>query len=71
VTVTRTIHFTDSGETREVTRACKVCGLTQEDLDDSPFQLVVSPQGVAHYTDCYGKTECGKDATRDGWWWPW
>ncbi len=45
-------------------------GLKQEDLDDSPFELVVSPQGVAHHANEYGDTDCGKDATGNGWWWP-
>lgn len=30
---------------------------------------VVSPNGVAHRGGMDGETECGSDATGDGWWW--
>ena len=68
--VVRTVYFTDTGDELVVTAACKVCKLTQADLASTPFDLVVSPRGMAHLTDEYGDTDCGKDATRVGWWWP-
>lgn len=61
---------------RTVKRGCLRCGVSDDSLRRCEF--VLSPGGVAHYTrsawdvwaDNSGNTACGKDATRDGWWWP-
>jgi hypothetical protein len=60
----------DKPERRAVTKCCEVCGVTEEDV--RAFEILVSPQGVAHFSDedGTGDTKCGKDATRDAWWWP-
>lgn len=57
-------------ETRDVTKCCRNCGVTEEDVRSR--EVIVSPQGVAHFPDRYGSgdTQCGHDATRDAWWWP-
>lgn len=60
----------DEREQRDVTACCQVCGVTEEDV--RAYEVLVSPQGVAHFSDDHGSgdTKCGKDATRDAWWWP-
>jgi hypothetical protein len=60
----------DNPEYRDVIACCRVCGVTDEDV--RAYEVLVSPQGVAHFSDEYGTgdTKCGKDATRDAWWWP-
>ncbi len=69
-----TVHFTewydddDPPPPRDVTKCCRVCGVTEEDVRSREF--VVSPQGVAHFAAETGDTECGHDATRELWWWP-
>lgn len=53
-----------------VRRACKRCSTTEADIESG--YVIVSPSGIAHHADwneC-GRTECGKDATDDAWWWP-
>jgi hypothetical protein len=62
-----TVYFLDSGARLEIRSGCKVCGVAQEHIET--HDIVVSPGGIAHYTDEYGDTGCGKDATRNGWWW--
>jgi hypothetical protein len=58
--------FEPEGDQLVVARACKVCvGASVEN------PRVVSPAGVAHMANDYGDTDCGKNATRDGWWWAW
>ena len=65
------VYLEESCDRREVKKPCRgACRLAERDLLAQPFQLVVSPSGVAHLTNEYGDTDCGKDATRDGWWWP-
>jgi len=49
-------------------RACKVCKPDPEEIDRG--WVVISPNGVCHHGRDDGDTECGKDATGDGWWWP-
>ena len=54
----------------KVKRACKKCKAAA-----GPRHLsIVSPTGLAHLPRVYGGgsgvTECGIDATGDGWWWP-
>jgi len=53
----------DPERSRIVRRACKIC---QGDISDP---AIVSPRGVAHESEGYGITICGKDATRPDWWW--
>lgn len=50
-------------ETRKVLRGCKICG---GDISDP---AIVSVAGVAHESEGYGITVCGKDATGPEWWW--
>ena len=64
----RMVYFIDSEDQLLIKRGCRVCGVTQTEIHS--HQIIVSPLGVAHHGDEYGKTVCGKDATRDGWWWP-
>ncbi len=55
----------------EIVGRCKVCRVTTEDVDAN--KVVVSPAGVAHFTEdhtCAEFTACGKDATGEFWWWP-
>lgn len=52
----------------EVERACSICGPTDEEI--LAGHVVVSPTGVAHHGTDWGKTDCGKDATGEHWWWP-
>lgn len=68
--MTRVLRWIDSDAQMIVAKACRGCRLTQADIAKEPFQLVVSPAGVAHHANDYGDTDCGHDATRDGWWWP-
>ena len=49
-------------------RLCELCKVTREDHDNN--KVIVSPRGMAHFGADYGRTECGKDATGDKWWWP-
>lgn len=60
----RTVRFEETGEQRVVTRSCLICHIEAED------EFVVSPGGLAHAANEFGDTDCGLDATRDGWWWP-
>lgn len=63
------VVFEETGERREVKGGCFVCKVTPEDV--RAFSVIVSPTGIAHHSrDGYGDTVCGKDATRNGWWWP-
>jgi hypothetical protein len=62
-----TVYFLDSGDQLHIHRGCKVCGVSQQEIEK--YEIVVSPRGIAHHSDEYGDTDCGKDATRDGWWW--
>lgn len=74
----RTVYFTawlDKDEQippRDVVGVCHgACDLREMDVRDVDyFNYVVSPQGIAHLANEYGDTDCGHDATRDGWWWP-
>lgn len=51
-----------------VTRPCMRCYPRGEALDGIEIRLV-SPSGLVHHGADYGETECGHDATGDGWWW--
>jgi hypothetical protein len=52
---------------RKVLSCCRVCfGGRRVGLDQV---MCVSPQGVAHESDDYGVTVCGKDGTGTDWWW--
>lgn len=57
------VIYEETGEEREVVRACKVC---RADIGDP---VIVSKNGVAHESEGYGMTCCGKDATGPNWWW--
>lgn len=50
----------------KVKRACGRCDPDWN--DDFTKRVVVSPDGVAHFAQSDGTTECGIDATRDDWW---
>lgn len=63
-----TVYFIDSGDELNIRRGCKVCRVTQVSIASQ--QVVVSPAGIAHHGNDYGETNCGKDATGYGWWWP-
>lgn len=52
----------------DINSGCFRCGVTNASIDNN--RVVVSPTGKAHYGRDYGDTECGIDATGDGWWWP-
>ena len=65
MTFPTTVWFEETGEERTVERSCLRC---QVDADDPWF--VVSPAGIAHHGAANGHTDCGIDATGDGWWWP-
>lgn len=65
----RVVWFENTGEEREVTSGCFRCGVSHDDLDGLR-EVVVSPSGKAHFGAEYGLTQCGIDATADGWWWP-
>lgn len=54
----------------EVMRACSICGPTDDEI--LAGRVIVSPNGVAHHSDNDGdgRTDCGKDATGEHWWWP-
>lgn len=59
-----TVYWEDSPDRRRVVRrGCKIC---KGDISDP---AIVSPSGVAHESEGYGITICGKDATRFDWWW--
>lgn len=60
--------MTDEVPMPEVRRGCVLCKVTDEEL--LAGYVVVSPTGIAHHGTDDGETECGKDATGDGWWWP-
>lgn len=63
----RTVWFGDAEYApREVVADCKVCLAGHEVYGCG----VVSPTGIAHIGMDGGDTKCGKDATRDAWWWP-
>jgi hypothetical protein len=49
----------------EIKSGCFICK-----VEPGNRQVIVSPTGKSHHTKGYGMTECGKDATGDGWWWP-
>lgn len=66
----RVLRWIDSEDTLVVADGCKVCRITQADVLRDPFNYVVSAAGIAHHANEYGDTDCGKDATREGWWWP-
>lgn len=66
-----TVYFEETGEEREVVSMCKLCArvdpsFAYESIADVP---IVSPSGVGHHSSGYGVTDCGKDATGEGWWW--
>ena len=54
----------------KVRRGCRRCGVTLRDIASG--YVVVSSSGIAHHgsEDFGGQTQCGIDATGDGWWWP-
>jgi len=60
-------HYADEVPMPEVTSGCYVCRVTAADVRRGV--VVVSPTGKAHHGNG-GVTNCGKDATGDGWWWP-
>ncbi len=61
----RVVVFEPEGDQLVVAKACRVCRAA---IDHA---RVVSPAGVAHHANDWGDTDCGKNATRDGWWWAW
>lgn len=70
--VSGVIIFEETGETRKVTGYCRVCARSFDYENESDYRLV-SPTGLAHVqSTARGSTDtaCGKDAARDGWWWP-
>ncbi len=53
----------------DVKRGCLRCKVTDGDIKRG--FVVVSPAGIAHHSDnSGGYTDCGADATGDGWFWP-
>jgi len=67
----RVLRWIDSDDELMVAAPCRgACRVSQADVRAEPFRLVVSPSGIAHHSNEYGDTDCGHDATRDGWWWP-
>jgi len=65
------VIFDETGEERTVRgvcRRCYRCGELVSELSVAELQ-VVSPMGIAHYANEYGDTDCGRNATREGWWW--
>jgi len=59
-----TVYWEEEPErSRKVTRGCKVCG------GDISHPMIVSPSGMAHESEGYGVTVCGRDATGPEWWW--
>ena len=62
------VYFEETGERRGVLRGCLLCGVTEENIRANEF--ILSPSGVAHSTDGYENTTCGKDGTGEKWWWP-
>jgi hypothetical protein len=61
------VIFEETGERREVRRACRLC--FPRGVTDVRDVSLVSPAGCAHEGADYGCTQCGTDATGDGWWW--
>ena len=52
-----------------VKRVCKRCPITPRELERG--YVLVSPNGTAHSAGWKeGLTDCGLDATGDGWLWP-
>ena len=51
-----------------VVKTCSRCYPGGEQVPDIEPRLV-SPSGVVHESTGYGVTDCGHDATGDGWWW--
>ncbi len=57
------VVYEETGEEREVTGYCRVCGASpSEDV------MLVSPQGIAHHA-AGDTTDCGHNATGLDWWW--
>lgn len=54
---------------RVVLRGCPVCGRREHPINDLSDVMIVSPRGVAHHSDGWGVTICGRDATGENWWW--
>lgn len=61
--------MTDETPMPDVKRGCAVCRVTDDEILLSGH-VIVSPRGIAHAGQDDGDTECGKDTTGDGWWWP-
>ncbi len=63
------VYDVDTGELRAVASRCSVCKVTTDDVRMACF--VLSPSGKAHHVSFERDTDtaCGKDATREGWWW--
>jgi len=57
----------EPGRTREVVDFCRICFRGNRVGLDQVW--IVSPQGLAHESDGYGVTVCGKDGTGPDWWW--
>jgi len=52
----------------EIKRGCLHCGVTPANIEIG--NVIVSPQGLAHFGMDDGNTYCGVDATGPHWWWP-
>jgi len=47
---------------------CRLCAQVFRTAGDDMWS-VVSPSGLEHIGQDYGKTVCGRDSTGDEWWW--
>lgn len=59
----RFVTYDETGEEREVVGYCRACRVHPDDE-----VMLVSPQGIAHHAE-QDTTDCGHNATGDGWWW--
>lgn len=68
VVVTFVVTFEETGEKREVRRACNRCYGNAVSVAELELIEVVSRYGTAHKGADYGETACGIDATGPDWW---
>lgn len=52
-----------------VRKDCAICFRGQDKIVPESHIQLLSPSGVVHHAADFGMSECGHDATGEGWWW--